>query len=227
MKRFIAVAAVCLSLAACTTTNVKTAQGLPTAPPENAQVLVAQPDIELSLLTASGLLEPRADWTSSARINIQKAVETALTGKSHKLTVLDPSTEMEGREGQILRLNGAVSSAIFSYGLYNSLPSKTGFDWTLGEGTQLLAAKYGSDYALFVYGRGSYSSGGRVAMMVGAAALGVSIPMGGQQAYASLVELKTGKVVWFNYAVASPTADMRTPAGAEELTASLLKDLPL
>jgi hypothetical protein len=228
MMRYIAMAAACMALAACTTTNVKSATGLPAAPPQNAQVLIAQPDIELSLLTASGLQEPRADWTASAKANIQTAVEATLKTKSHKFTVLDPMTEMEGREGQVLRLNGAVGGSILSYGMYGQgLPSKTGFDWTLGEGTQLLAAKYSSDYALFVYGRGSYSSGGRVAMMIGAAALGVSIPMGSQQVMASLVDLKTGKVIWFNYAIAGPNADMRSPEGAQILTDSLLKGLPL
>lgn len=226
MKRVVALAAICLVLAGCTTTNVKSAADLPTAP-KNAQVLVAQPDIELSILTASGLTEPRADWTTSAKTNMQAAVEAALKDRSHKFTVLDPSTAMEGREGQILRLNGAVGASILTYGMYSTLPSKTGFDWTLGEGAQLLAVKYGSDYALFVHGRGSYSSGGRVAMMIGAAALGVSIPLGGQQAFASLVDLKTGKVIWFNFAVASPNADMRSPEGATLLTESLLKGLPL
>jgi len=228
MLRFVALAAACLVLAACTTTNVKSAADLPNTPPENARVLLAQPDIELNLLTASGLLEPRADWTASARTNMQAAVEATLKGKSHQLTVLDPTTAMEGREGQVLRLNGAVGNSILAYGMFGvGLPSKSGFDWTLGEGAQLLAVKYNSDYALFVYGRGSYSSGGRVAMMIGAAALGVSIPMGGQQAFASLVELKTGKVVWFNQAVASPNADMRSPEGAQLLTEALLKGLPL
>lgn len=228
MKRLFALAAACLMLAACTTTNVKSATGLPTAPPKEARVLVAQPDISLSLLTAGGLLEPRADWTASARTNMQAAVEATLSGRSHKFTVLDPSTAMEGREGQVLRLNGAVGNSILAFGLYGpGLPSKSGFDWTLGEGAQLLAARYSSDYALFVYGRGSYSSGGRVAMMIGAAALGVSIPMGGQQAFASLVDLKTGKVIWFNQAVASPAADMRSPEGARLLTEALLRGLPL
>jgi len=228
MTRLAALVAACLMMAACTTTNVKSATGLPAAPPRETRVLLAQPDIELQLLTASGLLEPRADWTASAKANMQTAVETTLKGRSHSLTVLDPTTAMEGREGQVLRLNGAVGNSILAYGLMGAgLPSKSGFDWTLGEGAQLLAVKYGSDYALFVYGRGSYSSGGRVAMMIGAAALGVSIPMGGQQAFASLVELKTGKVVWFNQAIASPTADMRSAEGAAILTEALLKGLPL
>ena len=228
MTRPVALAAACLMLAACTTTNVRSAAGLPSAQAETARVLIAQPDIELSVLTAPGLLESRADWATSARTNMQAAVEATLKDRSHRLTVLDPATAMEGREGQVLRLHGAVGASILAYGLYGAgLPSKTGFDWTLGEGARLLAVRYSSDYALFVHGRGSFSSGGRVAMVIGAAALGVSLPMGGQEAYASLVELKTGRVVWFNQAVAGPAADMRSPEGARLLTGALLKDLPL
>ena len=80
---------------------------------------------------------------------------------------------------------------------------------------------------LFIHGAGAYSSGGRVAVVVGAALLGVSLPTGGQQVYASLVDLKTGKVVWFNVAVAAPGADMRDPEGARVLVGSMLKDVPL
>jgi len=229
MIRLMTLAAACLILAACTTTNVKSAAGLPTAPPQNAKVLVSQPDIELSVLTASGITEPRADWTASAKTYMQSAVQTELQGRAHKFTVLDPSTAMEGREGQVIRLNGEVGKSIlvFNYGVL-PLPTKAGgFDWTLGEGAQLLATKYDADYALFVYGRGSYSSGARVAMMIGAAALGVGLPTGGQQVFASLVDLKTGKVVWFNVSQAAPGTDMRTPEGATLLTKSLLKGIPL
>lgn len=230
MKRILAMAAACLMLAACTTTNVKSVEGAATrTPPAGARILLIQPDIELSLLTASGLLEPRADWTTAGRDNLQTAVEAALKGKSHTFTGLDPSTAMGGRGGQLLRLNSEVGKSIllFNYG-YVKLPTKTGsFDWTLGEGAQTLGQTYNADYALFIYGRGSYSSGARVAMMIGMAALGVSLPTGGQQAFASLVDLKTGQVVWFNLAAAGPSADMRTPEGAALLTASLLKDVPL
>lgn len=230
MKRILALAAACLMLAACTTTNVKSAaDAQANRPPAGARILLIQPDIELSVLTASGLLEPRADWTASGRANIQSAVETALKGKSHTFSGLDPSQAMSGRGGQLLRLNGEVGKSIllFNYG-YVQLPTKTGsFDWTLGEGAQTLGQTYNADYALFVYGRGSYSSGARVAMMVGMAALGVGLPTGGQQVFASLVDLKTGQVVWFNLAAAGPGADMRTAEGATLLTASLLKDVPL
>jgi len=230
MKRILAVAVACLMLAACTTTNVKSAAGaLASKPAAGARILLVQPDIELSVLTVSGLLEPRADWTASGRGNIQSSVETALKGKSHTYSNLDPNQAMGGRGGQLLRLNGEVGKSIilFNYGLIN-LPTKTGsFDWTLGEGAQTLGQTYNADYALFVYGRGSYSSGARVAVMIGMAALGVGLPTGGQQVFASLVDLKTGQVVWFNLATAAPGADMRTPEGAKLLTDSLLKDIPL
>lgn len=225
MKRILALAAACLLLAACTTTNVRSAAGLPEAPPANARILLVQPDIELSLLTVAGLTEPRADWTASGRANMQSAVEATLKGKSHSYKALDPSTAMEGRNGQLLRLNGAVGVSIQAFGF---LPTKKGaFDWTLGQGARALGEAYDADYALFVYGRGSYSSGARVAAMIGMAALGVSIPMGGQQVFASLVDLKTGQVVWFNQSLAGPSADMRTPEGATLLTESMLKGLPL
>jgi hypothetical protein len=53
--------------------------------------------------------------------------------------------------------------------------------------------------------------------------VGVCIaPVGGQQiAFASLVDLKTGKVVWFNM-LSSTVGDIRSPEGAEKMVATLL-----
>ena len=75
--------------------------------------------------------------------------------------------------------------------------------------------------------RGTYASGGRVAAMIGFAALGVSVPLGNQYAMASLVDLKTGRIVWYNTALAGPNADMRQPEGAKILVTAMLKDAPL
>lgn len=58
------------------------------------------------------------------------------------------------------------------------------------------------------------------------ALLGVGMQGGGQSVFASLVDLRTGRVVWFNVANAGP-ADMRDPAGAQALTTSLLQGAPL
>lgn len=226
MFRKMAVAACMLLLAACTHTNVQLASQTGPKPPSGSKILVVQPDVELSTLTMAGLLEPRADWSQQGRDNLAREVAEVIQGSQHQVKVLDPSTALEGRPGQLLRLNEAVISSI---GLGATLPTKKdNFDWTIGEGAKVLAETYDADYALFTYGRGSYSSGGRKAAWLVMAAAGVSLPMGSQTAYASLVDLKTGQVVWYNVAVPTNGAgDMRSEAGAESLTTSLLKNIPL
>jgi hypothetical protein len=51
------------------------------------------------------------------------------------------------------------------------------------------------------------------------------MPTGGQQfAYASLVDLKTGQVVWFN-TLAATVGDIRTPDGAKKMVDGLLSTM--
>jgi len=227
MLRRIALVA-CLFLAACTTTNTRLADKAPVKPAAGARILILQPDIELSLLPVAGAPEARADWSSQARENINRELKAATAAKSHQFRELDPSSVEDPRVLQLLRLHEAVGNSIqgFNYGLY-SLPTKKDFSWTLGSGAQTLGQTYDADYALFTFGRGSFSSGGRKAAMVGAALLGVALPSASQVAFTSLVDLKTGKVLWFNVAVAGTDSDMRTPEGAKVFTAALLKDAPL
>ena len=95
------------------------------------------------------------------------------------------------------------------------------------EGAEVLATQYDADYALFTFARGNYASSGRVATMVVMAAFGVSVPLGNQQIFTSLVELKTGRIIWFNVGLAGPHADMRTPEGATILVNEMMKGAPL
>lgn len=198
-------------------------------PASGAQVLLLKPEVQLALLTAGGVQEPRADWSKEAQANLADEIQTQLKARQHQFKMLDADDAMDGRTGQLLRLNEAVgrSIATFSYG-GQKLPTKgKKFEWTLGEGARSLAIQQGADYALFVNARGSYASGGRVATAIGLAMLGVSVPLGEQQVLASLVELKSGRIVWFNVATAGPNADMRKQAGAASLATALLKDVPL
>jgi len=225
MRRWGIIAA-CLSIAACTTTQVKLADSIE-RPAPTSRMLVLQPDVQLSIITAGGLLEARADWSTQARDNIAAAVRSALDGKGLKYSALDPSSVESGRNAQLLRLNNAVGQSILIYNYGLVLPThKAAFNWTLGDGVKSLGDTYGGDYALFINARGSYSSDTRKAVMVIATLVGVSIPTGGQSLVASLVDLKTGRIVWFNVAQASPDADMRSPEGAQKLLAEVLKSAP-
>lgn len=173
--------------------------------------------------------EARADWTAQGVTNIQASLERSVASSSHTFKSVDPASAMDGRSGQLLRLHEAVGGSIlvFEYGLL-PLPTHAGsFNWTLGEGAQSLAEQFGADYALFTFGRGNYASSARVATFVVMSALGVGIPLGNQQVFTSLVDLRTGQVIWFNVGVAGPGADMRNPEGAQSLVDSMMKGAPL
>jgi len=201
-------------------------------PSGTVRVVVMPPDVELSELTAGGLLEPKADWTELARQHVAVALERQLRARRAVVVPYEvPSSggEEEAADDQLVKLNDAVGTAIIlhKYLPALALPTKTDkFDWTLGEGVKPLQARTGADCALFVFFRDSYASSGRVAMMVGAAILGVGVPGGRQIGFASVVDLRTGDIVWFNRLV-DPSGDLRTAGPAEKAVQGLLTALPL
>jgi len=190
------------------------------------RILIIEPDVQLGELTASGLVEIRADWTSSARASIVSSIQEILSQR--KIDVVNVESLRNHRQIQIAKLNSVVGLAILQH-VYmgQKLPNKaSAFDWTLGPGVNEIRNSYGADYALFLYVRDSYSTSGRVAMMVGAALLGIGVPGGQQSAFASLVDLRTGDIVWFNL-LQRPTGDLRTAEPAKKTVANLIKELPL
>lgn len=220
----------CVALAACTHTKVKSAPpGMLTAAAPDSKAVLVQPDVQLAVLTAAGLHEARADWSQAAQANLTQAIAEALKGRSHRFDTLDPAASMEGRTGQLLRLHEAVGQSVtlFEYGKPRLPTKKKAFDWTLGDGARVLREATGADYALFVTGRGTYASTQRKLVSIGAMFLLMDVPLGKQQVMASLVDLRTGRLVWFNLTTAGPATDIRDPDGARNLTHSLLKDIPL
>jgi hypothetical protein len=228
LKKLCALAAL-LVVAACATSQPMTFTGQFQPPPAGSRVLVMTPDVQLAVLTAAGLQEPREDWSRSGRDNLAGAIATHVGTEGHAASSLDPTTAMDGRVGQVIRLHDAVGTSILAinYLRVNIPTRRENFEWTLGEGVREVGAAHNADYALFVTARGSYASAGRAAAVVGMAILGVGLPMGGQQAFASLVDLRTGNVIWFNVVTAAPGEDMREAEGAAEVTRRLMEDAPL
>jgi hypothetical protein len=131
------------------------------------------------------------------------------------------------------RLFMAVGNAIVLHRYQRvELPTKRrqGLDWTLGEDAIAFGRATGMEYALFLHAQDSYATDERIALQVLGVAgclIGFCAPQigaGSQQGYASLVDLRTGDVVWFNFLQAQ-TGDIRTPAGAAELVDRLLGNM--
>jgi hypothetical protein len=225
-----ALVASALALSACTQTRQFSDIGF--RPPEGRyRLLVMRPDVSVGLLTAGGQVEPRADWTTTARTHLLAALEAQQGGHGGAVKVAGDQDDL-GIDPDALadleHLHRAVGTAIrvHKYGGL-ALPTKQGrFDWTLGETAVRFGVATRYDYALFLHAEDSFSSSGPVALqavsLLGCAVGVCMMPHGGQQAaFASLVDLKTGKVVWFN-TLSSSVGDIRTPEGAGKMIEQLL-----
>jgi hypothetical protein len=225
--RVIALIMLCVPLCACDAASPRIADSTTISWSGEKRVVLATPDIELSELTAGGVNAPRADWTGSAIAFTRKDVADTLAARG--VSVVEADTGANARESQIVKLNSAVGQAILLHLYYSpiKLPQKgDALDWTLGPGVVALREKYGGDYALFIHIRDSYSSTGRQALMGVSALLLIPVPGGFQSGFASLVDLRSGRIVWFNR-VLSVNGDLRNPDDARDTVGELLEGLPL
>jgi hypothetical protein len=232
--------AACAALSACVQTR-QFADVQFTPPSGDYKLLVLRPDVTVGSITTGGMVEPRADWTEQARASIVQALRAQQASRGGKLTIIEHRNQLPGVTAQELadveRLNFAVDQSIVDAKyLGDSLPTKRGkgLDWTLGADAVKLGQKTGYDYALFLHAEDEVASKGRVALgLLGLAGcfIGFCAPnVGGQQQldYASLVDLKTGEVVWFNVVSAGSEipgikfGDLRTSQGAAQMVERLL-----
>ncbi len=199
---------------------------------ENPRILLMPPDIKYYLLTASGVSEPHREWTEAAQQNFTVALQEHADSIGTDLTMIDGAASLSKEEDRYRKLHAAVGMTLQQnhFGAWG-LPSKElpdnqrKFDWSLGPGVNEIGDKYNADYLLFVYYRDYQASGGRVAFAILAAAAGVGVAGGYEGGFASLVDLRTGNVVWFN-SVALGGGEMRDPNGARTAVSGLFKSMP-
>jgi hypothetical protein len=222
----IAPLALCVALCACAQTKNQVATSAPInwTAEKGKQVILVDPDVELSELTAGGVTEARADWTQIGKSFIKADVMSTLQAKGVSTVAADDVSDR--REAQLIKLHGALGQSIYLNSVAPIPTKKNNFDWTLGPGVAAFRDRYHGDYALFVFMRDSYSSAGRQAMIVAAALLGVGMHGGQQMGFASLIDLRTGRVVWFNR-LASQYGSLKEEKPAAETVKHLLDGLPL
>lgn len=235
MRRMLAVV-VLLVASGCAVTQTYRASGF-SAPAQGSRVLRMPTDIEVSVLTAGGMLEPRADWTDAARRHVDVELDELLSARGEVMVRYAEPDEYDAtrRHAQVTKLHAAVGHAILTHKVNRAdtgapavpLPTmKDRFDYSLGPNPGELGEHFAADYALFLFLRDTHESTGRTIAALGAAALGTTLAMGEQAGFASLVDLRSGKVVWFNH-LWDPSGDLRERDDAEKAVRQLLSDFPL
>lgn len=221
---------VLLTSVGCTTTRQYSQTDF--APPEGDFRMVVMPlDVTVSSLTAGGLTEPNEEWTNTARDMLTTAIQNQQQTKGGSVDLVTPDSCQDCNSPQMLdlvSLHNAVGQSILMHKVANvSLPTKENtFDWTLGDTAVQYGDASGYDYALFLFAENSFATGGRKALQVAGLAsclIGVCavVDGGNQLAFASLIDLNTGNVSWFNF-LFSEVGDIRTQEGAASMVDKLL-----
>ena len=231
VPRLAAWAALVLAVAGCSTTATQThVSELRRAAPD-PRILLMPLDVELMEMDMGGVLEPKPEWTAAARRFI---IEEVRSNKSrlgfHLEEFPEPypgPPEEQDTVDQLVRVHAAVGRTIRQNRKpmqeLRSLGDKP--RWSLGDEVRVLRERTGADYALFVHVRDSYASDGRKLVMIAGAALRTGIMGGVQSGFASLVDLQTGDIVWFNQ-LGRVTGDLRTREPAVETVKTLLTGFP-
>lgn len=228
-------------LAACTTSAPRVSPEYAAAQAGPARlagrtILLLPADVECGQVTAGGMVQPNAAWTEAAAANVVGALERSFAGRGATIVRYDRGTVDRGRAAEhdrVLKLNEAVGASIFF--LQDRLPTKRAvFEWSVGEGARTLREDYGADYALFVFLRDTHASAGLVGMNVLKGVVGLAtgfvpgMTSGVQVGFAQLVDLETGRVVWFNkMSDARAGADLRTAPDAAQAVDRLLEGCPI
>lgn len=192
----------------------------------NSKLVIVPVDLELFSISGGGVQEPRADWTEAAGKHFRQALHARKDQLGANLQELDDKDLDDLAE--INALHGAVAQSVFFHHMLGAvkLPTKNDtLDWSMGDAVKPLKDKTGADYALFIWVRDSYASAERKMAMVAMAILRVGVAGGVQVGYASLVDLNTGRVVWFN-TLRRASGDLRDAPSARETVGTLLTGFP-
>lgn len=195
-------------------------------------VIVLPLDIEVKEMSAAGLQEEVPAWSEQAlanfRAQLTRQQDTLLPGLQLRFLDSMPAEEQALLE-EYVALNYQVMGNALLYTRQGGEAwqhKAKHFDYGVGPGLQFLAERTGADKALILIGEDLHSSGGRKAAFVIAAAFGAAIPMGHSLAVASLVDLRSGDMLWMHHFVTGGDTDFRDPDDVAKVLADLFAPYP-
>lgn len=196
-------------------------------------------DIKVYKLTAGGVSEEMDEWEANIESLIKQEIRGALESSSKiKIAFLEESN-LEPNLKEFLDeqkgLYRAVAQSIISHTYMegNIFKSKLkAFDYTLGSDLNHIIEFIDTDSILFVSGKRTFWTGGRVMLATWGILLGAVtgvyvVPIGAPDWIAvALIDVKTGDILWFRYMGAPFTTvgDLREKNVASQTVEYLFKD---
>ena len=185
-----------------------------------SRFVIAPVEAKMFEITVSGALEERPDWSEQSKIMIRRAARDQLRKLFRMNTALWPTlseSEQEVLDEHIALYRLLSQSRNISISLSPDWNQRFyEQDMCLGTGLSFLSHKSGADIMIFLTGEQARSTSGRVAMMIFAAAMGVTMPTGQSYLGMAAIDLRTGNVLWHNGAI-HPTFNLNKLSGADSM----------
>jgi hypothetical protein len=225
------------TLYGCSTVTYRKSPKFDTYFDQTKTIGVVSPGIKMYKLTAGGVDEYVDEWSVQTKETILKLIKEKLHALARSEVVyMDEKNFNESQKDLVKEQNGMFFSVAASIIDHTYLPQSRfphklkNFDYTMGEEIGGLSSLVNADTLLFCSGRNYIWTSGRVALSIfsalvsGVSGVYVVIPAGPEWIVLSLVDAKTGEVIWFNYK--PMPGDMRNADVDKKIVDDLFKDFP-
>jgi hypothetical protein len=220
-----------LFLAGCATPPHPGSSRLPMQQPY--RLLLIRPDIQVRDLTADGAVSFRQDWTDTARQTVAAQVQRMLEVRAGNSVRVIRSEEAGADPAMVAELHLRHDA------LGKMMPRPKTVGRSLGDVAIELGKASNSELLFVMHADFTVRTAGRKALigvgMVGCAVLEAAVlgsvgscsdpDAGDKSAFASLIDQKTGEILWTTVAASGP-GDLRREKDARKLAKTLSKKLP-
>lgn len=194
------------------------------------KVLVMEVDVTIKEVTVGGVAEEVPAWSKQGSSNVREALTKHFRAdKKNKIQFIAipklSESDLETVKQHLAlyrRVGKAIIDTTYSYSQPWWLHKVQKFDYTLGSGLKSIGERTGADSALIILGEDQASTAGRKV----AAFFLDSVSYGHSYLFAAFVNLKTGDILWYNYAYEYKGADLREADDAQDLVDKLFEEYP-
>jgi hypothetical protein len=197
-------------------------------------VALPPPDVKIYELSAGGVTELMDEWSDRGRRHVSEAIKSRLSERG-QFVVKDFAPDnadprLREKYEEVRALIDAVNEAVVLHSYHPQLSfaeKREKFRYSIGPVPELADA-VGADALAFVSGVDHISTGGRKALMVFGALVGAATGVHGMpgagvtRLIISVVEPRTGDVLWLNVAGGAGGTDLRDPDDVGSLAKKLL-----
>lgn len=194
------------------------------------KILVVDAQIQVHELSAGGVAQKVPSLTREASALFDGALRAALASRRDLAPV--PMPKLAEAEQDEFDDMVAVFDVVAGDAFTNTQPGRIGwedraarFDYTLGLGLPWLRTRTGADALLLTYGFDYQSTGGRKAMAVMGALMGVALPTGYARVRCALLDLVTGDILWL-HSEGTGTGNLTDAGTMKEIVGKTLATLP-